>query len=56
MNFLSISNLIFTAGVACKTPVWFRPKIQFVELDSSNLIFDKYSTDQQEFGSTSIQV
>ena len=43
-----ISNLIFTACVACKNPVRNRLKIQFVELDFfSNLILQKSSTDQQ---------
>ena len=43
----SISNLIFAGYTGSKNPVWNRLKIQFVELDFSNLIFQKSSTDQQ---------
>ena len=41
LDFQSISNLIFTACVAC------RLKMQFVELGFFNLIFQSSSTDQQ---------
>ena len=41
----SISKLIFAGYTGCKNPVWNRLKIQFVELDFSNLIFQKSSTD-----------
>ena len=45
-TFLSISNLIFTACVACKIQVQNRQKIKFVQLDFLNLIFQKSSSDQ----------
>ena len=41
----SISKLIFASYTGSKYPVWNRLKIQFVELDFSNLIFQKSSTD-----------
>ena len=40
-----ISKLIFAGYTGSKTPVRNRLKIQFVELDFSNLIFQKSSTD-----------
>ena len=46
----SSTNWIFTACVACKNNFkidFCRLKIQFVELDLSNLIFQNSSTDQQ---------
>ena len=43
----SISKLIFAGYTGSKNSVWNRPKIQFVELDFSKLIFQKSSTDQQ---------
>ena len=40
--------MIFTGyTTGSKNPVWNRLKIEFVELDFSNLIFQKSSTDQQ---------
>ena len=44
LHFYSISNWIVTACVACKNQFWIdfcRLKIQFVELDFSNLILEK---------------
>ena len=41
----SISKLIFAGYTGSKNPVRNRLKIQFVELDFSNLIFQKSSTD-----------
>ena len=41
----TISKLIFAGYTVCKFSVWNRLKIQFVELDFSNLIFQKSSTD-----------
>ena len=41
----SISELIFAGYTGSKNPVRNRQKIQFVELDFSNLIFQKSSTD-----------
>ena len=46
LDFWSISNLIFTACVACKIQVRNRPKIKFVQLDFSNLNFQKSSADR----------
>ena len=46
IDFWSIPNLIFTACVACKIQVRNRPKINFVQLDFSNFIFQKSSADQ----------
>jgi hypothetical protein len=43
----SISKLIFAGYTGSKNPVQNRLKIQFVELDFYNLIFQKSSTDQQ---------
>ena len=45
--FLIILDWIFTASVACKNHVWNRQKIKFVQLDFSNLTFQKSSADQQ---------
>ena len=42
----SISKLIFASYTGSKNPVGNRLKIQFVELDFSNMIFQKSSTDQ----------
>ena len=41
----SISKLIFAGYTSSKNPVQNRLKIQFVELDFSNLIFQKSTTD-----------
>ena len=43
----SISKLIFAGYTGSKNPVWNRLKIQFVEIDYYNLIFQKSSTNQQ---------
>ena len=43
----SISKLIFAGYTGSKNPVQNKLKIQFVELDFSNLIFQKSSTVQQ---------
>ena len=42
LGFQSTSNWGFTASVACKNPVRNGLKIQFVELDFSNLTFKKW--------------
>ena len=50
LDYLSISNLIFTACVPAKINFdidFCRLKIRFVEIDFSNLIFQNWSTDQQ---------
>ena len=41
-----ISKLIVAGYTGSKTPVWNRLKIRYVELDFSNLIFQKPSTDE----------
>ena len=41
----SILKLVFAGYTGSKNPVQNRLKIQFVELDFSNLIFQKSSTD-----------
>ena len=38
----SISKLIFAGYTGSKNSVWNRLKIQFIELDFSNLVFQKY--------------
>ena len=43
----TFSKLIFAGYTGSKNPVQNRLKIQFVELDLSELIFQKSSTDQQ---------
>ena len=45
--FLSILNWIFAGYTGSKNQVRNRQKIKFVQLDFSNLIFQKVSTDQQ---------
>ena len=45
--FWSISNLIFTACVACKIQVLNRPKMVFVDVHFLKSIFQKSSADQQ---------
>ena len=47
LDFWSISNLIFTAFVACKNPVRNGLKIHIIELDFSNSIFQKSSAEGQ---------
>ena len=47
IHFWSISNLIFTACVACKIQVRNRPKMDFIELHFLKSIFQKSSADQQ---------
>ena len=37
LHFWSISNLIFTVCVACKTQVWNRPKMEFVQIHFSEI-------------------
>ena len=46
LDFLSILNSIFTACVACKIQAWNKQKIQFIQLNFSNWIFQKSSADQ----------
>ena len=41
----SISKLIFAGYTGSKNPVWNRLKIQFIEVDIYNLIFQKSNTD-----------
>ena len=43
-------KLIFAGYTGSKNSVWNRLKIQFVELDFSNLIFQKSSTDRKRVG------
>ena len=43
LDFLSSLNLDFTGYTGSKNPIWIGPKIQFIELDFSNLIFQKYT-------------
>ena len=42
--------MIFAGYTSSKNQVWNRLKIQFVELNSSNLTFQKSSTDEQGQG------
>ena len=45
--FGSISNLSFTGNKDSKNQIQTRPKIKFFQVLSSNLIFQKSTTDQQ---------